>query len=179
MTTNTQATKSSFILDPNKIYSMDEAKRYGGANPGMRFQNPQGSIGTVLARKSPEGKLIAEMTCIDDGPNHERLVSDWHQCPRSPDMAKKAKRKSRKGSKKVVAAPAAGTIVVEDAPSANEVLQTPDEVRAELQRKLNEARKAAGLDVEELQTTEATASEQGEAGNDLTDDLGEATAEAV
>jgi hypothetical protein len=68
------------------MLSLEEAKSLvaKGNAVGVQFTNKKGSVGTIIAEKSPRGKVQARMTCIEPGCNntHVREISDWHQCCR-------------------------------------------------------------------------------------------------
>lgn len=51
---------------------------------GRRFQCPTGAIGRVLARRSAEGQVLAELTCVvtDCTEVHVRPADDWARCAR-------------------------------------------------------------------------------------------------
>lgn len=61
---------------------MKTAKRK--PTPGLKFTNPRGVVGTVIAKRSPDGKPLAQFTCSNPGckRTHERASSDWHQAAR-------------------------------------------------------------------------------------------------
>lgn len=123
MSDTTEVVEAGFV-------SMAEAKKLGTA--GLKFRSPTGAVGTVLADRSPKGKLRAELTCTAGGPNHIREVSDWHQCGVSPEM-KKGKKKAKK--------------------TPTEVVAEATEAMAGLEQKLVEQQVEVGLTTTEEQTT--------------------------
>lgn len=67
---------------------------------GDVFINKMGSTGTVMTQRTSEGKLQAQMTCIEPGCTtiHIRAISDWHQCYRCPEHSKRVKKAKTKAT---------------------------------------------------------------------------------